>query len=374
MEFKFDLQHHASVAPSAKNLLLGRGPVYFNRWVNGVPTFFRHMGNVEKFPFKSDIKTVEKKSYMDKSNGTYAQAVIEVGASGSITFNEVTPSNLALALYGDEAVINQAAKTVVDEVYTVTKGGAIHVPYLMVDPNSVVIKPPAETPAAVGPVTDFASAGSDGIVTASGTYTGTTSDVYQIKITNPNTAAGNVTGTTFRWRKGTTEAFSADVTATGSDQALAEGVSVKLDLTGSQNFVAGEIYSFTVTPTGGNYVKGVDFKVNEVQMRGGLIDIPMSSTMADKSQVKVSYEVPAGTYPAVSGSTAGLVEGTIMFLGDPSYGPTYNADFWHVTISPNGNLDMIGDDFAAFQLDFTCLNDAANHPDNPYSRMVEVKE
>ncbi|MBP2638790.1 MAG: hypothetical protein H6Q72_4697, partial [Firmicutes bacterium] len=49
-----------------------------------------------------------------------------------------------------------------------------------------------------------------------------------------------------------------------------------------------------------------------------------------------------------------------------------NGEFWHVSITPNGDIGMIADDFATFGIDFECLDDSENHPDDPMYRLVKL--
>ena len=368
-KFEFDMQRFAT--PSPKNLLLGAGPLYFDRFdANGKSTGLRHLGNVEKFTFKTDVQKVSKHSSMSGARRTYAEAAKEVTASGSLTMDEFVPENLALGLFGEEGVIRQDAVTVTDKIFAVKLGTAIQLPGYKV--TNVVVKPENDTVAVVGVAKPFAVTSSNGTVTSGGAYSGTTSDTYYVTITAGNTAAGDITGCKFKFRKGLAGTNSAEIAATGSAQTLAEGVTVKLALTGSQNFVANDIYQIQVTAAGMAYVAGTDYKVNTVESRGGLIVFPETSSIPDGSNVRISYSLPAGTFPKVSGATVGNIQGTLMFMGDPSYGPCYNGEFWHVSLSPSGDIGMIGDDFATFNIDFTCLDDSEHHPEDPLYRLVKL--
>lgn len=369
MSFKFDLQRHST--PSPRNLLLGSGPLYFDRWdKSGNPTGLRHLGLVDKFPFKTDVQKISKNNSMSAARRKYAEAVKEIDATGSLTLSEFDPANLALGLFGEDGVINQTAQNVVDEVYTVRLGTSLKLPYYKV--SDVVIRPATVVASAIGPANAFTVLVSTGTVTSGGSYTGTTADKYFIMITEPNTTNGAIAGCKFKWRKGLAGVYSEEIEATGSAQTLAEGVTATLAVTGTQKFVANDIYQIQVTPASGAYMAGSDYRTNSITLRSGMIDIPETSTIPDKSQVKISYSVPAGVFPKVSGATVSIIEGELLFLGDPSYGPCYNAEFWHVSITPNGDIGLLSDDFATFELNFTCLDDSINHPDDPMYRLVKL--
>ena len=368
MEFNFDLQLFGT--PSPKNLLLGAGPIYFDRWDDdGNPTGLRNLGNTDKFTFKTEVQKVTKQSSMDKSRRTYAEAVKETDASGSLTLTEFDPANLALGLFGEEGVITQEAQTITDEEYTVKLGQAIRLPYYKV--SDVVVKPQTSTSSVVGAAQPYAVTGT-GTVTSGGTYIGTTAGTYYIMIIAANTAAGAIAGCKFKYRKELTGTYSEEMEATGEVQTLAEGVTATLTVADGASFAVNDVYSIAITPASGDYVLGTDYKVPTIEARGGLVLFPESSSITEGATVKVSYTVPAGTFPKVSGATVGNIQGELLFLGDPSYGPTYTGEFWHVSITPNGDIGMIGGDFATFDIDFTCLDDSENHPDDPMYRLVKL--
>jgi len=365
----FDLQRFAT--PSPKNLLMGAGPIYFDRFDDdGSSTGLRNIGSTDDFKFKTEVTKVTKKSSLDKARRTYAQAVKEIGATGSVTLTEFDPANLALALYGEEGVITQTAQEITDEVYTVKLGQAIQLPYYKI--SDVVVEPLETTGAVIDTASNYTTVTSTGSVTSGGTYTGTTTGTYYVTITAANTTAGAIAGCKFKWRKGLTSVYSEEIEATGSAQTLAEGVTVTLAVDTDESFVANDIYQIKVTPASGEYTLGTDYKVPTIEARGGLITFPTTSSIEDGSKVKISYSVPAATFPKVSGATVGSVEGMLLFLGDPSHGPTYNGEFWHVSITPNGDIGMIADDFATFGIDFECLDDSENHPDDPMYRLVKL--
>ncbi|WP_371380903.1 hypothetical protein [Sporomusa aerivorans] len=364
----FDLQRFGT--PSPKNLLLGAGPIYFDRLDDdGNSTGLRNIGSTDDFKFKTEVTKVTKKSSLDKARRTYAEAVKEIGATGSITMTEFDPANLALALYGEEGVITQEAQEITDEVYTVKLGQAIQLPYYKV--KDVVVEPLEATGPVIGEAASYAVTGT-GTVTSGGTYTGTTTGTYYVAITAANTTAGDISGCKFKWRKSLTGVYSEEIEATGEAQELAEGVTATLTVATGKSFAVNDIYSIAVTPASGAYTLGKDYKVPTIEARGGLITFPTTSSIEDGAQVKISYSVPAATFPKVSGATVSSVEGMLLFLGDPSHGPTYNGEFWHVSITPNGEIGMISDDFATFGIDFTCLDDSENHPDDPLYRLVKL--
>lgn len=357
--------------PSAKNLMLGAGKLYFNRWdASGKPTLFRPLGNSEKFNFKTEVSKVTKNSSMDAARRSYAQAIKEIAANGSVTLDEYDPANLALALFGEEGVIVQAAKNVTNETYTVSPGFIIKVPYFNI--SEVEMKPLNALAAKIEPTTPFTAITSTGSVTSGGTYSGTNASAYYVEITAANTVAGAIAGCKFKWRKSLTGVYSEEVEATGAAQTLAEGVTVTLAVDAGEDFDAGDIFEIKVTPATSAYILGTDYRVTKADARGGVIFIPPTSSIKDNTKILLSYQVAEGTFPKVSGATVGHIEGELLFVGDPSYGPCYNGQFWHISLTPNGEIEMIGEDFATFGIDFTCLDDSENHPEDPLYILTKI--
>lgn len=357
--------------PSAKNLLLGAGQVFFDRWdANGNSTGLRHLGNVPKFNLKTEVDKVQKKSSMNAARTLYAEAIREIKSSADLTLEEFDPANLALALLGDEGVITQTAGSITDESHKAYKGRMIKVDAF--NTSNLVVKPVNPTSSVIAAAGAAGAITSDGTVTSSGTYTGTAAEDYYVVITAAPTSAGTITGCKFQWKKGLSGVLSADVTATGNAQAIELGIQVKLAVTTGQTFVVGDMWKISVSPAITQYTAGVDYKTDAVLSRGGLVSIPETSRIPDGASVLLDYSKPAGTFPKVAAATVGAVEGYMLFLGDPTKGPAYNADFWHVSISPNGDLAMIGEEFAGFDISVTVWDDRANHPDEPLHRLVKL--
>jgi hypothetical protein len=369
--FKFDLQTFA--APDARDLDIGAGSFYLNRFdQSGNPTVLRHLGNIEAAIIANEIKEVSKKTSMSAVRRTYAKATVESNSTTTLTFNEHNTFNMALALYGEEGVISQAAQTVVDEQYTVSPGGFIRLPYY--NPSGITMAPLIGSAASIAQPTVYAKVGtgSTGTVASSGAYTGNTSDSYFVTIKTANTASGNIAGMEFSYKKGMAGSSSAATAATGSVQSLDEGVQVTFTLTSGQDFVVGDIYEIKVVAASGAYVLNTDYTANEVDLRGGIIRIPAKSTIPENTKVKVSYTVPAAKLPKVGAGKVSNIEGYLLFVSDVTYGRNKVIDFWHVSLKPNGDIGLISDDFSTFKIDCTILDDSTNHPDDPLYKVVYV--
>lgn len=367
-KFIFDLQRHAT--PSAKNLLLGAGQVFFDRFdENENKTGLRHLGNVPKFNLKTEVDKITKKSSMNAARTTYDEAVREIKATVDLTIEEFDPANVALALLGEEGVIIQSAEEVTNERHKAYLGRMIQVNAFKI--SDVKLKPIVPIPAAIAPPVAVGSITSDGTVTSSGTYTGTEEADYYVEITVANTTAGTITGCKFKWKRGLSGVWSEEVTATGNAQTIELGMQVKLTATSGQNFVVGDVWKITVTPSLTEYTVGRDYKTDKVLSRGGLISIPPTSRIPE-GDVFVDYKKPAGAFPKVAAATVREIKGYLLFLGDPTKGPAYNGEFWKVSITPNGDIGLIGEEYAGFDITVTVMDDSENHPNEPLHRLVKL--
>lgn len=106
-----------NVTPSADNLLLGTGEVWFNRFdANGDPTGLRHLGNVETLEITTTDDVLEKFSSMQAGRPLYKRVTRRRTVNLRAAVDEFVADNIAIALMG-EAVVTaaQAATAVVDE-------------------------------------------------------------------------------------------------------------------------------------------------------------------------------------------------------------------------------------------------------------------
>lgn len=117
-------------------------------------------------------------------------------------------------------------------------------------------------------------------------------------------------------------------------------------------------------------VLGTDYTI--LNANTGLIRI--SPTTILTGAITVDYTPTAYTAPngpaIVAGGTAGVIQGAVRFLGDPSTGPDMIIDVWRANVSPNGAVGLIGDDFATMSLTMSILDDSTNNPTAPLYRII----
>lgn len=136
------------------NLVSLQGNTYLaGRDTNGNPLAFRHLGDVPSIQLQMQSNTVD---HFESQSGNRLQdgrLVTSKTASLSITLDEWTAKNLALSLYGTDAVI--AGSTVTAETFPDSLAVGDIVRLQQQDVSSVVIKDSNGTPATLVAGTDY---------------------------------------------------------------------------------------------------------------------------------------------------------------------------------------------------------------------------
>jgi len=385
MDFKFGLQIFATATESsAPDQMMGAGKLYFKRFIDGVydtgKTHF--MGNADDMTVTTTVTTVQKKSSMNKERVTMNSVNTGTEVVVNATLTEYDATNLALGLYGEEAIHTQVAGTLtksmvvspdtVIELRDANGDAYYNIAGITITPNS------GGTPASIGVSTKETALASTGTVTSSGTYTGTTSKTYYAQVKVAPTAAGDLNGLEVEYGLSSigpwTSAGVVSATATSHAFTLAEGVTFTFAVTTGQTFIINEIYQATATPaqSAQAYVLDTDYECDEQDARAGMIRILSTSATAADTPVTISFTVPAGAYPAISGGSAGEIEGYMRFVGDPNVGPSLSGEFWRVKLVPDGDTSgFIGTDFGTYKIKGTLLDDKKHHRAFPYYKTVD---
>lgn len=103
------------------------------------------------------------------------------------------------------------------------------------------------------------------------------------------------------------------------------------------------------------YAEGTDYAID---MDLGLLYILPTSTIVDASSLKVSYKTKASTRTRViSGSTA--VKGALKFIATNPEGEKIDYHFPYVTLAPNGDYALKGDEWQQIPLNVEVLKPAS---------------
>ncbi|MBS0364905.1 MAG: hypothetical protein JSR67_03665 [Proteobacteria bacterium] len=115
-----------SQAPSAGNLMVGRGAVLIDRFdSSGNHTGLQHVGNVTALEVSDKAEVKEKYESIDHASNLYARAVIHQAYTIKLTGDEFTLDNLARALNGVVEQITAPGATVSAAAITPVGGVAL---------------------------------------------------------------------------------------------------------------------------------------------------------------------------------------------------------------------------------------------------------
>ena len=109
----------------------------------------------------------------------------------------------------------------------------------------------------------------------------------------------------------------------------------------------------------------------EIDAVSGRIYIVPGGAITEASDIEVDYTYATISLQKVTAGTAGTIDGYLRFIGDPAHGPVWELEVWHLQISPDGNIPMIGEDYASFGIKGKVIQEAAAHPSEPYFRAIK---
>ena len=379
----------------ASDLLVGAGEVWFNRKsASKDSNGFHHLGNVDEFSITVDVTTVEKNSSMNKKRTLMATVTTAVKPSASLTLTEYNPYDLALGLYGEEAITKQEAVTLTDEPYILAS-----VPGIITltdkdgnryyDVKDIVVKPSdaGSTTATVKTAPSSMSftgstltdeKGGKIQIDTSAYATGTDERLF-FSIDTANTADGEIAGLVINFKEGITGAVQKYTATTGTTETftLASGAKAIITLTSSDSFTAfssGVMAEVEIVAPKTAYVKGVDYDCSEQDARAGIIRFLPNGSLKTGDTVLVSASVPERTFSNVSLGDAGDIEGELLFVGDANVGINYTIEGWKVKVQPDGDLSgLISSDFGSYKLKVDFLDDSEHHPQFPYAKVTAIE-
>jgi len=242
-----------ALAPSADNIILGAGELFFDRFdANNARTGYFHMGNCSKFAISLVDDILKLNTSMDASRGLLKQATRSREVNIEIVSNEMAIANLALAMMGDTSTFTQASSAITGEILTTS-----------------VVK---------------------------GRY---------YKTANRNATGVVITQGTVTWAL-TTDYVIADASAA--------------------------LIQVNLTPSG---------------------------SVTTATTATIAYTRASLSLDMVHGATKTKVEGSLLFVPDPTTGPNFDVEVWRCAVSPGGELGLISEDWGEYTLNMAALNDAA---------------
>lgn len=120
------------------------------------------------------------------------------------------------------------------------------------------------------------------------------------------------------------------------------------------------------------YVAGTDYILDAV---AGRIFVITGGAIVDGQSLKVTYTfatIAAAAIPTVQAGISSFIEGFLRFIGKPATGSTWEVEVWKASLSPDGPVPFIGDDFASLTLKGKVLADTVGHSTEPYWRAYKL--
>jgi len=91
----------------------------------------------------------------------------------------------------------------------------------------------------------------------------------------------------------------------------------------------------------------------------GIIQIPSSSGATATHTFAATYTYATLSLDSVLGGVASKIEGTLIFVPDPSTGPSWEITAWKVSLTPNGAVGFISEDFGKWSVTGKVMDDSA---------------
>lgn len=380
----------------SEDLMVGAGEVMFKRSddSNGWHT----LGNCDEMNITVDVTKIEKNSSMNRKRTLMQSVVTAVKPTTTITLTEYNAYNMALGLFGTEAITHVDEKDVVDELYTVASVPGM-ITLVDADGNrvfnakNIVIKPESPIPAMASFVSVPSSLGTLATTTnkndtindtaggkltiRAGTYSAMTDTRIFMTIKTAPTSSGDLDGMKVEVKEGVagiTQSFTVNGTKLTDTFTLTSGATITATVAYGDTFTqtsAGATIEAKVEASITTYTKGRDYFCDDQTASAGIIKINVGSTIKAGDKIKVSYHVKDEDIISVSLADAGAIEGELLYIGDNDTGPNYVIEGWKVKVTPAGDLSgLIGTDFGSFQLTIDFLDDSANHPDYAFARVT----
>jgi len=120
----------------------------------------------------------------------------------------------------------------------------------------------------------------------------------------------------------------------------------------------------TSDPAGTTYVEGTDYEVDYTIGRIKFINTGVGIDLDDP--LLVSYDITDKTLEGVKFAASTSKEGLLRFVGDPAQGEKIELIFWKVSLTPEGEVGFISEEWGNFTITAEVLADEENHPDEKY--------
>jgi hypothetical protein len=157
--------------------------------------------------------------------------------------------------------------------------------------------------------------------------------------------------------------------ATSSQSLQTSGTKTLTDVKKGKYYEIGARRVTDVTVSNGTdpLTLNVDYQLNSEY---GTVYIRPTGNVADGDDLTVEFDAPALTISKVRIGKAAAQIGRLVYLADDANSNGASAkdrlELWKVDVAPDGELNLISDEYGSFNLTMAVLADEEGHPDEPY--------
>ena len=339
--------------PSPDNYQLGKGVIFFNEKVDGVFQGERDLGNAPNFTFNMSLEKLEHFSSRGGLKAKDKSIISQITPACSFTLEEINADNFALLSMANSTAGSQTEGYVEAASYTapINLDRTIDLAHRNIGATKLIH----------GAVTPGNFAVGDTITGGTSSQTGICSYVGSgyIYVVGSNGNADGPSG----WDE------PAETISNGTDSAA---------LTAIGEFVVGGPIYVTGPSATPEYASGTDYEFSTAagMGRAGRIKLLSGGTLAASGGIEVTYDYDAATWNTLTAFTKTTIEGTLRFLSDNPVGGNQELQIWKVSLTPDGDTAMIGDDWSTLSFTGEILKvegtswDSVDHSSNPYMEII----
>jgi len=328
--------------PNSDNYTLGKGTISFNRDIDGVYQGYRDLGNAPSLTLSIDISKLDHFSSRSGVKSKDKSIILEVTPTLGFTIDEITDKNFAMSLLGVTSESTQTGDVAAETAVTV---GSVLDIYTDLDHKKVkgVTYIEFDTMTSAMDVTGTLTGANSGA-------TATIEDAYADSATAGVIVLSNVVGV-FEDGEIIDDGGTGSASASGTVVEMAENDVLVMDLSATLII----------------YTAGTDYMVNTIS---GQILYKSSGGIVATDSLTVAYEAEAGTFSTINMLQSTEVKGAFHFVSDNATGSNYELELWDVTMTPDGELSLIGEEWLSLAFTGEILKDESGHPTQPYGRMI----
>jgi hypothetical protein len=167
--------------------------------------------------------------------------------------------------------------------------------------------------------------------------------------------------------QGTFTQASSSITGEILTTSVAKGRFYK---TANRNISGQVITQGTVT-----WAATTDYTVYDASLGVIQVKATPSTAVTTATTATISYTRATLSLDQIVGATKTKIEGSLLFVPDPTTGPQFDVEIWRTSLSPGGEVGLISEDWGEYQLNLAVLDDSAGtyggSASQPYFRLIQ---